>query len=188
MRLVLRIAVIAACLLSVMPTAVVAGSVPEPAGYRMDDYKAAVPETLQGARVISTDEASALWKQKAAIFFDVMPHLPKPNNLPAGTIWRDKPRNNIPGSIWLANVGYGALNGEMEAYFRGSLTTHTGGNPTRKIVFYCMSNCWMSWNAAKRAVSWGYTGVMWYPAGADGWQASKLPLTSAEPDALPPFE
>ena len=32
---------------------------PEPAGYRMDDYRAPVPATLHGATVLSTDAARA---------------------------------------------------------------------------------------------------------------------------------
>jgi PQQ-dependent catabolism-associated CXXCW motif protein len=158
-----------------------AEGVPEPAEYRMDNYRAPVPATLQGANVISTTEAEQLWRLKAALFVDTMPRLPKPKDLPAGTIWRDKPRRNIPGSIWLANVGYGALNPEMEAYFRDSLRSITAGDLSRKIVFYCMTDCWMSWNAAKRALSWGYSNVLWYPAGADGWQAGGLPLADAKP-------
>ena len=167
----------------IQPMAAFAAGVEEPSGYRMDEYRAAVPDTLQGARVISAEEAESLWKQKKAVFFDVMPQLPKPKDLPAGTIWRDKPRHNIPGSIWLANVGYGALNAEAEAYFRDGLAANTQGDASRSIVIYCMTNCWMSWNAAKRAVSWGYTGVMWFPAGADGWESGGLPLADAKPYA-----
>ncbi len=168
-----------------MPGAAFSGTVPEPKSYRLDEYKAEVPATLKGATVIATDQARALWEKRDAVFLDVMPQLPKPDPLPAGTIWRDKPRNNIPGSIWLANVGYGALNPDMEAYFEKSLSAVTGGDKTRKIVFYCMSNCWMSWNAAKRAISYGYAHVIWFPAGADGWQANKLPLELASPYKLP---
>jgi len=157
----------------------------EPAGYRMEDYKAPVPLSLRGAHVLTTAAAEKLWKAKAAIFLDVMPRLPKPEKLPAGTIWRDKKREHIPGSIWLANVGYGALTVEMEQYFRGSLEKLTSGDKSRPLVFYCMTDCWMSWNAAKRAVSLGYLEVNWYPEGADGWQAAKLPLVEATPFAHP---
>ncbi|MFN0192950.1 MAG: PQQ-dependent catabolism-associated CXXCW motif protein [Aestuariivirga sp.] len=167
--------------LFIVPATAHAGNVPEPAGYRMDNYRAAVPSSLQGAGVILTDEAEHLWKQKEALFLDVMPRLPRPKDLPEGTIWRDKPRHNIPGSVWLANVGYGALTTEMETYFRGGLEAKTGGDLSRKIVFYCMTDCWMSWNAAKRALSWGYANVLWYPAGADGWEAGGLPLAEAKP-------
>jgi hypothetical protein len=35
-----------------------------------------------------------------------------------GTIWRDKPRLNIPGSVWLPDTGYGALAAATEDYLR----------------------------------------------------------------------
>src|SRR5262249_11419492 len=64
----------------------------EPEGYRVDEYRAPVPETLTGARVITTAEAETIWRAKNGIFLDVLPRAPKPSNLPAGTIWRDRPR------------------------------------------------------------------------------------------------
>ena len=73
--------------------------VPEPERYRTDDYRAPVPDTLAGARVLSTAEAEAIWRAKTGVFIDVLPRPPKPANLPPGTVWRDKPRFNIPGSI-----------------------------------------------------------------------------------------
>ena len=170
-----------------LPSASWAGetAVAEPPGYRVDEYKSPVPRTLLGAGVIGIGEAERLWTEKAAIFLDVMPRLPKPGKLPEGTIWRDKVRRNIPGSIWLANTGYGALTPEMEHYFHVSLTALTSGDQSRRIVFYCMTDCWMSWNAAKRAVSWGYRAVTWFPEGADGWEAANLPLAEALPYGAP---
>jgi PQQ-dependent catabolism-associated CXXCW motif protein len=160
-----------------------AAGVPEPAGYRLDQYKAPVPDTLKGARIVDTKQAEALWRNKEALFFDVMPAAPKPANLPAGTIWRDKVREDVPGSIWLANVGYGDLSAEAADYFRRSLEAATKGNKAQPILFYCMTDCWMSWNAGKRAMEWGYSQVIWYPAGADGWAAAKLPLAENRPFA-----
>ena len=163
---------------------VYAGGVEEPAGYRMDDYRAPVPETLLGAKVVTTSEAEALWRKKEAVFFDVMPQAPKPANLPAGTIWKEKVRKDIPGSVWLANVGYGAISEETAQYFRNGLAAHTGSDKSRTILFYCMTNCWMSWNAAKRALEWGYDSVVWYPFGSDGWEAANLPLEENRPYRL----
>lgn len=154
---------------------------PEPFSYRMEEYRAPVPATLKGAKVVTTQEAAAMLEEKRALFFDVMPHAPKPAKLPAGTIWRDKVRKNIPGSIWLPNVGYGAISADDTDYFRSSLQSQTGGDKKRALLFYCMTNCWMSWNAAKRAMEWGYTSVIWYPAGADGWEADGRILTEARP-------
>ncbi|WP_376705243.1 hypothetical protein RQ479_12055 [Mesorhizobium sp. ISC25] len=99
--------------------------------------------------MVTTAEAEALWRGKKAVFFDVMPNTPKPTNLPAGTIWRDKVRKDIPGSIWLANVGYGAISEETANYFRHGLAAAAGTDKSRAILFYCMTNCWISWNAAK---------------------------------------
>ena len=156
--------------------------VPEPQGYRTEDYRTPVPDTLAGARVLSTAEAEAIWRAKSGIFIDVLPRPPKPANLPAGTVWRDKPRFNIPGSVWLPDTGYGALAELTENYFRQGLARATGGNRAGLIVVYCQADCWMSWNAAKRALSFGYANVAWYPDGTDGWERANLPTAEAQPE------
>jgi PQQ-dependent catabolism-associated CXXCW motif protein len=153
---------------------------PEPSGYRMQDYRVATPATLAGARVVSTAEAAEMWKEGAA-FVDVLPHAPRPSNLPEGTIWREKVRRNIPGSIWLPDTGYGALSQATEDYLRKGLERITEGDHKKWLVIYCLRNCWMSWNAAKRALSMGYEHVAWYPEGTDGWQEAGLSLQDAEP-------
>jgi len=156
--------------------------VAEPEGYRLDDYRSPTPATLRGARVIATDEAEAIWKAGGAVFVDVMPHAPRPPNLPAGTIWREKPRQNIPGSTWLPDTGYGALAAVTENYLRSNLARVTGGDHGKLLVFYCLRSCWMSWNAAKRALAVGYTNVIWYPEGTDGWDDALLPLKESKPE------
>jgi PQQ-dependent catabolism-associated CXXCW motif protein len=159
-------------------------AVPEPPGYQMDDYRGAVPATLSGAAVIDTEAAARLWREKSALFVDVFPRQPRPK-LPPGTIFREKPRRSIPGSIWLVDVGYGALTPEMNAYFENGLRQATGGNKAKRLVFFCLANCWMSWNAAKRALSYGYSNVIWYPEGTDGWADFDLPLQLIEPMPRP---
>lgn len=146
----------------------------EPEGYRTDDYRSPVPETLAGGRVLSTAEAESIWRAKTGIFVDVLPRPPKPF-LPAGTIWREKPRYNIPGSIWLPDTGYGQLAAAVETYLRDGLVRASGGNHEALIVVYCQANCWMSWNAAKRAVEYGYTSVYWFPGGMQDWTAAGYP-------------
>jgi PQQ-dependent catabolism-associated CXXCW motif protein len=157
------------------------GSPPEPAGYRTENYRAPTPATLAGARVISTGEAERLWRDIAAVFIDVLPRPPRPANLPPGTIWRDKPRLDIPGSIWLPDTGYGELASVTQDYLRTNIERATGGNRTKLIVVYCLRNCWMSWNAAKRILSMGYGNVAWYPEGTDGWTDMMLPVDEAQP-------
>jgi PQQ-dependent catabolism-associated CXXCW motif protein len=157
------------------------GPPPEPAGYRTENYRAPTPATLAGARVISTAEAERLWRNIAAVFIDVLPHAPRPANLPPGTIWRDKPRLDIPGSIWLPDTGYGELASVTQDYLRTNIERATGGDRTKQLVVYCLRDCWMSWNAAKRILSMGYVSVAWYPDGTDGWTEMQLPVAEAQP-------
>jgi PQQ-dependent catabolism-associated CXXCW motif protein len=111
-----------------------------------------------------------------------MPRPPKPANLPPETVWRDKPRHNIPGSMWLPDTGYGRLATETEAYLRDGLARASAGRRDALLVIYCQADCWMSWNAAKRALSYGYSNVVWYPEGTDGWELEDLPLADAQPE------
>jgi len=163
----------------------VAADVPEPDGYRLEDYRAPTPATLRGARVIGTDEAEKIWRSHSAAFVDVLPRPPRPRDLPKGTLWRDKPRANIPGSIWLPDTGYGELAAPMTGYFAKGLEKTTEGDRARTIVLYCLADCWMSWNAAKRAMALGYSDVAWYPEGTDGWLAAGLPLQDSTPELRP---
>jgi PQQ-dependent catabolism-associated CXXCW motif protein len=169
-----------------MATAQAQQHVAEPDAYRTEDYRAPVPATLKGARLLTTPESEAIWHDKAAVFIDAMPRPPRPANLPAGTVWRDKPRFNIPGSVWLVDTGYGLLAAPTENYLKQGLARTSGGDLGKPLLFYCQANCWMSWNAAKRALSYGYRNVSWYPDGTDGWQAAGLPLVDAQPEPMDP--
>jgi PQQ-dependent catabolism-associated CXXCW motif protein len=155
---------------------------PEPDGYRNENYRTPVPATLAGVRVLTTADAEAIWREKSGVFIDVLPRPPKPQNLPAGTVWRDKPRLNIPGSIWLPDTGYGKLAETTEDYLRQGVARAAGGNNTALLVIYCQADCWMSWNAAKRVRSYGYSNVAWYPDGTDGWERADLPLAESQPE------
>ncbi len=157
------------------------GEVAEPSDYRIDNYRAPVPKTLKGARVISAEEAEPLWRDKTAIFIDVFPRAPKPENLPASTVWRDPTHMSMEGAHWLPNVGYGVLSPAFEEYFRTRLSTLAGGDLTRPVVFFCQKDCWMSWNAAKRALEWGYKSVTWFSEGTDAWQEAGFDLKRVDP-------
>ena len=172
-----------AAILSAAPAR--AAEITEPEGYRLEDYRAPTPATLRGASVIGTEEAAKVWRSRSASFVDVMPRPPRPRNLPEGTLWRDKLRSNIPGSIWLPDTGYGELASSMAGYFANGLDKASHGDRTRMLVLYCLADCWMSWNAAKRALALGYSNVAWYPEGTDGWQAALLPLQDSTPEPRP---
>lgn len=170
-----------AAVLMLLPALALAQQVPEPEGYRMEAYRAPVPETLAGAQVVDADEAHALWQSGEVAFVDVLPQPPKPANLPEGTVWRAKPRDSIPGAVWLPNTGYGALAEDDAQYFRDGLAAVTGGDTAHPLLIFCLAECWMSWNAAKRALAEGYAEVYWLPVGTDGWAAAGYPLERVTP-------
>jgi PQQ-dependent catabolism-associated CXXCW motif protein len=154
---------------------------PEPEGYRMDDYRTPSPATVAGGVMLDTDAAHQLWESGAAVWIDVLPAPRRPENLPPSALWMPLPHRDIPGSLWLPDIGRGALSPDIEGYFRDHLATATKLRKDAAVVFYCLADCWMSWNAAKRAASWGYTQIYWYRDGTDGWDAAKLPMQNAEP-------
>lgn len=160
-------------------------SVEEPAAYREEEYRAPVPVTLSGATVVSTAEAHALWQGGKAAFIDVLPRQPKPANLPEGTVWNEKPRVSIEGAIWLPNTGYGKLADVTLSYFRAGVEKATDGDKEKAVLFFCLPDCWMSWNAAKRALELGYRHVYWYPEGSEGWAAAGHPTVELQPEPEP---
>ncbi len=91
---------------------------------------------------------------------------------------------NIAGSIWLPNVGDGALDDTLTAYFQTQLDQATAGDHHRLLVFYGSSDMAMAWNAAQRAIDLGYERVAWLFQGAEGWQQAGEPTALAVPEPL----
>ncbi len=140
----------------------------EPEDYHGEPYRGEVPLTLEGAEVVSNEEALELWEQGVG-FVDVLPHAPKPD-LPEGTIWNEKKHFSIPGAIWLPNVGYEKIAKVTSEYFTEGLQKISKDDNTAPLVIFCQAECWMSWNAAKRAMEYGYENIYWYPEGVTGWE------------------
>lgn len=173
--MILRIALA----LVILTTASARAETAEPGNYKLDHYRSPVPDTLEGVTVVDDDAAFALWKTGRVAFVDVLPRPPKPK-LPKGTIFRQPPRYGIPGSLWLPNVGYGELADVTDAYFRDQLAMVA--SPDEPVLFYCLRDCWMSWNAARRArTEYGYERVFWYPDGTDGWTFFEYPTERIAP-------
>lgn len=171
--------VVAAILVAPGPAA---AGVPEPEGYRLDDYRAPVPQTVAGGHVVHTKRLQALLARAPVVLIDVLPAPRRPDGMRPDQPWMPVPRRDIPGSLWLPDVGRGALSPDLEAWFQDSLVRLTAGDKRRPLVFYCLSRCWMSWNAAKRAAGYGYRRVYWYPDGSDGWAKAGLSLAEARPE------
>lgn len=165
-----------------------AARVPEPEGYRMDRYRAPVPATLAGATVVTTTELAELIASVQPVLIDVLPKTRKPKDRTADQLWIEPTRKNIPGSVWLPNVGYGELSTEFAQYFDAELARLTRGDKSKPVVLYCDANCWMSWNAAKRAINeLGYRQVYWYPEGVQGWSKAGKELAEAQAVRMPEF-
>ena len=146
-----------------------AGLVDEPSDYRLENYDDVVPDTLKGAVVVEAEEVLALRDVQNAVIVDVIPAQRAPDFLPEGQLWIPVPHMGVPGSIWLPDTGYGVLSEVTERYFLDHLAAATEDDKSRAVAFYCRDNCWMSWNAAKRAIEHGYTQVYWFTEGTDGW-------------------
>jgi PQQ-dependent catabolism-associated CXXCW motif protein len=159
--------------------------VPEPEGYRLDDYRAPVPDSIKGGTVVHTAELKAMIARGGVVLIDVLPAPRRPEGMRPDAIWLPEPRRDIPGSIWLPDVGRGAIRPEVERWFRDALAAATGGDLAKPVVFYCLDQCWMSWNATKRAIAFGYRHAFWYPEGTDGWHEAGLPLAEVKPRPTP---
>lgn len=152
-------------------------------GFRISRYRAPTPDNAPGATTVDSEDVQRLLRDEAAVLVDVMPAEGAGPD-PATGAWRlSKPRENIPGSVWLPDVGRGALSPEMKTYFKDNLAKLTADDRSRALIVYCQADCWMGWNAAKRAASLGYTRVYWYPGGTDDWRdwEGKLVPASAVP-------
>jgi len=143
--------------------------VPQPEGYRMELYDDLVPAALEGAKTITALELKALQSTTEVVVVDVIPEHRRPDVLPENQIWIPVPHKGVPGAVWLPDTGFGILSEVTENYFQTHLNAATQGRKDIALVFYCRANCWMSWNAAKRALSYDYTNVYWFFDGIDDW-------------------
>ena len=180
-RLAITLSVLFGLLLSMTTSADVSCVAEEPADYRLADFRAPTPCTLRGATVLNTSALKALTLKTTTLLIDVFPAPRKPKSLGPTALWFPPERRNLPTSLWLPNTGFGRLPREEQHYFEEQLAAQTRGNNYRPLVFYCERHCWMSWNAAKRAIALGFHQVYWYPDGIDGWREAGFELTLSRP-------
>ena len=99
-------------------------------------------------------------RQTPFVLFDV---LGQPDMLP----------NAVPAA-WLAQAG--SFDDAVQRQASQLFGQHTQGRKDTALVFYCLSReCWMSYNAALRAVHAGYKNVLWYRGGIEAWNFAGLP-------------
>ncbi|MBR2513726.1 MAG: sulfurtransferase [Halomonas sp.] len=136
-------------------------------GYRLPPYRTSVTAPIPGVTALNDGAFSALVASPPAILVDVYAL-----TWHDGMFLQDSPHLTIPGSVWLPNVGAPTLEEEWIGYFADALDALREYEEGAPLVFFCRADCWLAWNAARRAQAMGYEGLYWYPNGVDGWQAS----------------
>lgn len=122
------------------------------------------PASIPGGQVVTTKGLVALVQGKQApyLLFDV---LGGPDTLPGALA-------AVPASQ------PGTFNDPSQQQLGGFLQQVTQGRKDVPLIFYCQSTqCWMSYNAALRAINMGYTNVLWYRGGIEAWKSAGLPTT-----------
>ena len=144
--------------------------VPPRSQLRAVDYHAPTPVQIPGGRTVRTVELyQMLEKEPRPYLIDVL----------GGT-----PHRTIAGAFWMAGAGAGDMDQDEEKRFLKALASFAGGDKGRLLVFFCVdSQCWLSYNAALRAIAAGYTNVMWYRGGVSAWRQAGLLMTMSEPFA-----
>ena len=155
-----------------------------PEGYRMGHYRAATPDRVPGGNVVDAKAVERLITKKATLV-DVMGAGQFASEGLDGKWIIDKNHLSIDSGVWLPNVGRGHLTKRLERFFTHELSALSGGDKNHPFVFYCIADCWMAWNAAKRAAVLGYKKVYWFPEGTDGWKEAGNTLIHAIPTPLP---
>jgi PQQ-dependent catabolism-associated CXXCW motif protein len=137
---------------------------------RLEDHATPTPLAIPGARLIVTAELQKLMQRprgKRPLLFDVTGadrHL------------------TVYGANWLPGAGRGSsFDDEVQARLARTLELATEGNGARGLVFFCASpRCWLSYNAALRAVRLGYSNVQWYRGGVAKWGVAGGDLMEAQ--------
>lgn len=159
---------------------------PEPPGYWTGPINAPVPKTLTGGKVIhSAHQLRTLLRQGGAVIVDVSNAPRRPENLAPAAPWLPLPHRAIPDSLWIPGVGLGEIPVAVDDFYRQRLAAATNEHLARPLIIYCHKTCWLSWNAAKRAISYGYRNVYWYPYGIEGWKAAGYRTAVIEPQIAP---
>lgn len=127
-----------------------------PDGLHEGEFHGPTPNQIPGGQVITTKGLLPLLQQGMAVHvFDV---LGAQQSLPRA----------IPAA-WAAQPG--SFDDNTQQQFGRLLQQVTRGQADAPLVFYCGGpQCWMSYNAAARAIRLGYRNVLWYRGGLEAWQ------------------
>jgi PQQ-dependent catabolism-associated CXXCW motif protein len=126
-------------------------------------YHAPTPLQVPGAHTVQTRQLQALLAgPQVPVLIDV---LSEPGHV------------TLAGAVWLSGAGLGTnFLDPVQSVLVPLLAQLTRGDKARPLVFFCAGpQCWLSYNAALRAVAAGYGRVYWYRGGVEAWTAAGLP-------------
>lgn len=133
------------------------------------------PTRIPGGQTITTDRLLKLYRQGAQSGLLVFDVLGSGQTLPNA-------QNAAPASQ------PGSFDDRTQQEFGQYLQQVTQGNKNRPMVFYCLNTqCWMSYNAALRAIRLGFTQVYWYRGGIEAWQRAQQMSTDANASGQLPY-
>lgn len=128
------------------------------------DYKPDTPSSVEGATVITVDQAKALLDTKAATFFDMR----NPLNFGKG---------HLPGATLIAYREKSAFAPDFDAIQDSFELAKLPTDKNATIVLYSDGpKGWKSYKAAVLAVKAGYTKVFWMRDGFAAWTNRGLPI------------
>lgn len=137
-----------------------------PQGLHAGAMHGPTPNQIAGGQVITTKGLLPLLRQRE-MPVHVIDVLGDARSLPRA----------VPAA-WAAQAG--SFDDETQQQLAQMLRQLTRGSNDTPLVFYCAGpECWMSYNAAVRAIRLGYRNVVWYRGGLEAWQRAGLPLAQA---------
>ena len=154
-------------------------------GYRSARYRAPVKADPAPAQTITLTAALALDPARDALFIDVMPVEGGVRDSVSGVWTLSSEHLTIPGALWLPETGRAPVDPDLWSALEARIAAARTAAPERPVILFCRSDCWMSWNAARRLALRGHTNVHWLAEGTDGWHAAQRALVTAVPIAVP---
>lgn len=150
-------------------------------GYRTARYRAPVDRAPSPATQITLPEALALHPGIDAMFIDVLPAEGAVRDAATGKWTLAVQHETIPGAAWHPETGRGDPDPVLWKGLRNAVFGVRAKHPAMPVVVFCRSDCWMSWNAARRLAREGIGNVRWLAEGIEGWHEAGRALVVAEP-------
>lgn len=151
---------------------------------RMQQYRGITPACVPNGQTLDIPALQQLIKHDDPILIDVWA-IVRSVDEDFGSMWLpNREHYSLPDTVWLPNIGYGKIKPDIEQYLQDNLQRLTQGDKAKPLVFFCVMDCWMSWNAVQRVAGYGYSNVYWYRDGTDSWEEAGLPLVEVHPVEL----